>query len=179
VHEVSSFNLSGSTSTLETLDLDEDNEVQEDQQNTSGISDDYYTMKTECLRGTITEGQFAIKRIKRSRFETKNSLLNGIVDLATEAKFLSVLDHPNIISLRGVADCSPYELNYFVIIDRLTEILSNRLITWKQQEKSRRSLWKKVSSRKSTEGHKHLAFLERCTVAFDVACALAYMHSMK
>lgn len=54
-------------------------------------------------------------------------------DLALEAGFLANLNHPNIIKLRGIAHSNGYErgpAGYFLVIDRLSETLSERIQTW-------------------------------------------------
>jgi serine/threonine protein kinase len=101
-----------------------------------------------------------------------DTYVNGIVDLAMEAKFLAALQHPNIISLRGISDGEPCSQSYFVVLDRLYDILTVRLLTWKKHKPS--------AMRKMMGGNCKRAkamWLERMNVAHDVASALKYLHS--
>jgi serine/threonine protein kinase len=97
--------------------------------------------------------------------------VNGIVDLAMEAKWLAAIQHPHIVSIRGVSLADPCSRNYFIVIDRLHEILTMRLQTWKKHQPS--SLRKMMHSGCAKE---RAYWLERVGVAYDVASALAYLH---
>ena len=76
---------------------------------------------------------------------------SGVVDLAMEAHMLAALDHPNILQIRGVASSGPRGLlegcfdDYFLIIDKLSETLEDRICTWVKRMKrlNRRCLFGK------------------------------------
>jgi hypothetical protein len=100
--------------------------------------------------------------------------VNGIVDLALEAKWLAVIQHPHIISIKGMAAREPYNHDFFVILDRLHDILTMRLVAWRKHKPGG---FHALTDRK---GKKAAAFwLERITVARNVSSALAYLHSHK
>jgi len=116
---------------------------------------------------------YAIKQLSEDRaLKDANIYVNGIVDLAMEAKWLASIQHPNIIQIRGISNKPPYSRNFFIILDRLYDILTLRLQTWK---KHRPDILKKVMHRNCKQ--ERAIWLERITVAHDVASALAHLHS--
>jgi len=129
---------------------------------------------SSCRRnhsGKEKSSRYAIKRLQEHTRNDPIMLFRGVVDLALEARFLSALRHPNILSLRGAAATDPYNGNFFLILDRLYEILTTKLKSWKKQQPG------KLLDR---SGKKRKAlYVERCQVAYDVSCALKYMHSLK
>lgn len=69
----------------------------------------------------------------------------------------------------------PYTSTYFILLDRLYDIMPTRLTTWKKRVK--KGVGKMLFDRK---GLKEQAFwVERLTVAYDIACALNYLHGNK
>jgi len=113
---------------------------------------------------------FAIKRLHEQTRKDPTTFFCGVVDLALEARFLSVLRHPHIISLRGAAATDPYDGNFFLVLDRLHAILTLKLKTWKKQQPS------KLMDRNGRK--KKSMYVDRCQVAYDIASALKYMHSL-
>jgi len=108
----------------------------------------------------------------------------GVVDLAIEVRFLCNLLHPNIIKLRGVADCDdPCSVNFFVILDGLNETLKSRISRWKKSLKytsgNRASLVGFFSgSRRQDSNSQKMRLLEkRLVAAYDLSAAIAYLHS--
>jgi hypothetical protein len=131
-------------------------------------------MQAQCLRGKGKDCRYAIKTTQDSRYVDDSTFINGIVDLAVEARFLSVLHHPNIIKMRAMATCSPYDSSFFVVLDRLYDTLSTRLVKWKQLKP--RGLRKLLDR----NGKKELAlWIERCSFAYDLASALRFLHESK
>jgi hypothetical protein len=102
------------------------------------------------------------------------TFINAVVDLAVESRFLAVVRHPNIIKMRAVASGTPYTARFFVVLDKLYDILSTRLQKWKAAR------FKGIKKLLDRGGKKELAFwCERCTVAYDLASALKYLHDLK
>ena len=106
-------------------------------------------------------------------------------DLVQEAEFLSILNHPNIIKLRG----SSYEdylgfdkgpKGYFLIIDRLDEVLSDRIVKWKKGDSNRRSTLLKSIARRSSDvsdsGESNSLLEEQLEVLLQIAAAFVYLH---
>lgn len=124
--------------------------------------------------------RFAIKIIQPAMMNDENDFRLAAGGLANEEDILSKLDHPNIIKLRGYPSdgvrayvrTERYD-GYFLILDRLDETLSDRIVSWKREAKRLKNpvAFLKQSSRK------HDLLLERLTAARDIASALAYLHS--
>lgn len=128
-------------------------------------------MQTHFLRKG-KEYRYAIKKLRDDAIDDVQSFINGIVDLALEARFLAVIRHPNIIKMRALSSGTPYSRDFFVVLDRLYDILTRTLVSWK---KRRGGGLQKVMDR---GGKKASAFwAERMIVAHDLACALRYLHS--
>jgi hypothetical protein len=103
-----------------------------------------------------------------------STFINAIVDLAIEARFLSVIRHGNIIKMRAMSIGTPYDSKFFVVLDRLYDILSTRLVKWKKQKPAG---LKKLLDR---GGKKESSFfVERITFGYDLSCALKYLHGSK
>lgn len=78
----------------------------------------------------------------------------------------------SIIKMRAVSSGTPYSADFFVVLDRLYDILSRTLVSWKTKNVSG---MKKLLDR---GGKKATAFwVERISVAHDLGCALKYLHS--
>jgi len=59
------------------------------------------------------DARYAVKRLRRDVVNEASELLwAGIVDLAIETRFLSQLEHPNIIKLRAIASGTPISPEY-------------------------------------------------------------------
>ena len=144
----------------------------DDEHQIANIVQDRSFMQDHYLRrGRDT--RYAIKILRKDVVDDASMFINGIVDLAIEAKFLAVIRHPNIIKMRALAFGTPFSTDYFVVLDRLYDILPTRLSSWK---KRRMTGIGKLLDRK---GKRETAFwLERITVAYDLSCALKYLHGL-
>ena len=131
-------------------------------------------MAANCLRGKQKDCRYAIKRLQESTFKDPETFCNGVVDLAIEASFLAVIHHPNIIKMRATCLGTAFRKDYFVVLDRLYDILSERLAKWRKQQP--KGLFKMMDRGKKKE----VAFwVERLVVAYDLACALKYLHEIE
>ncbi|VEU38239.1 unnamed protein product [Pseudo-nitzschia multistriata] len=90
---------------------------------------------------------FALKALDSSRIKTPDELTTAAIDLGMEAKILSELNHKNIIKLRGVcsstfsysySECT--DEGYFLVLDLLEDVLSQKLIRWKKHSRLRLAL---------------------------------------
>jgi len=98
--------------------------------------------------------------------------VNAVVDLAVEARFLAIVRHPNIIKMRAMEARDPFHSDYFIVLDKLYDIMPQRLKKWKSKKKS-------VLKVLDVKGKKKQEFwVERLTVAYDIACALSYLHGL-
>ena len=90
--------------------------------------------------------------------------VQAVVDILMEARYLSILNHPHILQLRGmVVDTRPESL----ILEKLVEGLEERLHFWKKKNKS----WRR-------NGHfrARAHWDERVRVASHIASAVSYLH---
>jgi hypothetical protein len=103
-------------------------------------------------------------------------------DLVQEAEFLSVLQHPNIIKLRGTSvdgyvGFEQGPKGYFLIIDRLDDTLDHRIATWKKGN-NKGSILKTIKRQDSSDDGKGL-LSEQLEVLLQIAAAFVYLHEKK
>lgn len=123
------------------------------------------------------QSRYAIKRLSLSLItKSKNRFLAGVVDLAMESKYLSVIQHPHIIKLRGMSTAHPCSDTFFVVLDKLYDTLSDRLKIWGKSSKKLSGL----GSVRDIRGSKKEEQLgARLVVAYDICSALSYLHQNK
>lgn len=103
--------------------------------------------------------------------------IQGVIDMAIETRFLSFIEHPNIIKLRAVAKCEPIDQGYFIVMDRLFDILEKRIESWGSKLKRFKGLKGRMTDPK---GLKTKAIQEEQMVsAYDLAAAINHLHSRK
>jgi hypothetical protein len=73
------------------------------------------------------DARYAVKRLSPEIAADHMSLFQGIADMATETRFLSSLEHPNIIKLRAIAQGPWFHEDYFIVLDRLYHTLQTRM----------------------------------------------------
>ena len=129
-------------------------------------------MAQHCIRQG-KDCRYALKSVQESSRKDPQLFINAVVDLAIESRFLSVVRHPNIIKMRAMDGNGPYQSKFFVILDRLYDIMPMRLKKWKKQEGG--GFAKMFKSKKA----KQAFWVERLTVAYDIACALSYLHGLR
>ena len=130
-------------------------------------------IKARCTRDG--GARYAVKQLSDESREDKTKFLKGTIDLAIEAKFLAVLDHPHIIKMRGASSFGPFDApGYFLVLDKLTETLEDRLRKWVKTESKTKGVLGKVTGGKKKKGK---MTLEKAHVAYDLATALKFMHS--
>jgi serine/threonine protein kinase len=134
--------------------------------------------------------RYAIK-ILHKEFKTKSQKQRGMYDLAMEAEYLSALDHPNIIKMRGSLllsnNCNggpgqgPVQTpGFFIVMDRLYSTLQEMIDdTWKKEynnNKGNKFLGGLFSGFKKDKDKLKMLFLERLLVAHDLAKVFQYLH---
>eukprot|EP00934_Nitzschia_sp_Nitz4_P006586 Nitzschia sp. Nitz4//scaffold150_size53981//35302//36646//NITZ4_006681-RA/size53981-snap-gene-0.71-mRNA-1//-1//CDS//3329537083//6576//frame0 len=102
--------------------------------------------------------------------------LKGAVDLAMEARYLSCLSHKNIIKLNGISAADPCTENYFIVLERMEDILAKRIKQWSDTERQCTGITGMFVGNK-----KKLANIqfEQTQAALDVAQGTSYLHSKK
>jgi hypothetical protein len=135
-------------------------------------------MEQHCRRGPGEDCRYALKRLKADTCARAEDYVNGLVDLAIEAKFLAVLRHPNIIKMRAMAHHGPYSTidPYFIVLDRLYDTLSTRIMTWRERRPSRGSVVASLLLFGAGREARRRFWNERICVALDIASALKYLH---
>lgn len=128
------------------------------------ISDNY-------IRESDGKHRYAVKRLTSNLFQAgdPHHFVSGVIDLAMEVKYLSVIRHPHIIKMRAMADCNPCSKGFFILLDRLNETLTSRVTVWKKEKPS-------VFGKKE-EKEQH--FVDRLVVGYDICSALSYLHEQK
>lgn len=116
--------------------------------------------------------RYAVKRVQDKSKKEAEHFVNAVVDLATEARFLAVIRHANIIKMRAMENASPYSSGFFVVLDKLYDIMPARLKRWKKEEGG---AMKKMMKSKNAKIN---FWVERLSVAYDLSCALSYLHGM-
>jgi serine/threonine protein kinase len=128
------------------------------------------------------DARYAIKSLSKDTTQDPHRLLQGIVDMAMEARILSNLtNHPNIIKMRAISQGGPFVGGsdagfFFIVLDRLYDTLEQRLETWNNQLK-RWTGWGARLLRRDPQGFQQAQLYEdRLVAAFDLSSAIAYLH---
>jgi hypothetical protein len=101
----------------------------------------------------------------------------GVVDLAVEADFLKSIQHPNIISMRALANSDPHESRFFVILDRLVITLERKMNFWRKEVSENVGYWIPPCGYCCAKKHVlHRLWMERLMVSRDIAMAIRYLH---
>lgn len=118
------------------------------------------------------KGRYALKRLHEDLTTLEKA--RGMVDLAVEAKYLSVVWHPNIIKMRGMASGPMIDNYFFIILDRLVDTLDKRMNRWAKDFKTFNNglMCGLFKNQKGLDG----LILESMTVAYDLAAAFFYLH---
>ena len=119
-----------------------------------------------------------IKTVSHDLYENSEPehFVCGMIDFALEVKFLSTLQHPHIVQMWGTSTGSPFEKEYFVLLDKLEYTLEERMNTiWKEEKIA-------LTTRKGqTEHHQNnlTLMMEKLQVCHDLCSALGYIHENK
>lgn len=116
--------------------------------------------------------RYVLKHLRPELLSSRIKFHHAAADLVLEAKYLSKIDHPNIVKLRGWAEGTSCfndgtHDGYFIILDRLDETLSQRIARW-QAEAS--------SARDSKQSEVVGVTREKLSYAHQIADALDYLH---
>jgi serine/threonine protein kinase len=121
--------------------------------------------------------RYAMKMLQERHYKNPTRFYQGAKDLALEAHFLSSIEHPNIIKMRGTAiDKDSCGKHNFLILDRLYNTLEKQKQTWKERNDKFGGV-KGIFLDFKKESRNELLD-ERLTVAFDLASALTYLHKV-
>jgi serine/threonine protein kinase len=110
------------------------------------------------------EGRFAIKFLQEHLMNDTDKFQCAASDLAVDAAYMSTLNHPNILPVRGLSIDGLHAFadgrhdGYFIIMDRLEETLDDRMKRWKHQD---------------------VPLQEKMQYALQLAAALQYLHERR
>lgn len=109
-------------------------------------------------RETTGEKRYVMKHLKPELMQDHSKFITGATDIALEAELLSMLQHPNIIKIRGhslsgtAGFGTGLNTGYVLILDRLNETLSQRLKKWRGKNRPLVSKLLKLSSHGKKSG---------------------------
>lgn len=145
----------------------------------ANINDPFQEEARDQVRRTVIDKQgrcnYVMKHLRHDLAGKRKKFIHAAADLVLEAKYLHKLDHPNIIKMRGWAG-GPSAFSegahdgFFLILDRLDETLSNRIMRWKVQASSN------GQSRKDVRSSNLSHYREKLSYALQIANALDYLH---
>ena len=131
--------------------------------------------------------QCALKCLNAERANSAmDSFVTAAADLAIEAKYLSKLNHKNILKLRAVSNTSLSKAyteesskGFFLLTEVLEETLHDRIQRWKKDASSEKGLLPKMFSNRKVRAIKLMSQMRNRidTVAMDIASAMKYLHS--
>ena len=127
---------------------------------------------------TLEKNQYVLKTLRTDLPEEEH--VKGIIDLAIEAEFLTVLSNPNIISMRAMANSDPCESRFFVVLDRLVTTLDRKFNHWTKHVGENSGIWLgPFGYCCAKEPVLYSCWVERLIAAKDIANAIYYLHSQK
>jgi hypothetical protein len=132
-------------------------------------------MSKHCFRAGLA--RYAVKRLRPDLESSKQ--LEAAIDLASEAKFMASLQHPNICKMRGTIG-QPGSWDFMIVMDCLQMTLREKMKQWKDQ--LHRSP-KNGMFRFLKRSHQHQAALEddvfadKLLAVYDIARAMRYLHN--
>jgi len=142
---------------------EEDSDHEEEEHETRGF------MKDHCHRDG--KARYAIKMLRKDlSLEAKEE---AALDLAIEAKFLAVVEHPNIIKIRGNVGLAG-SLKFSIVLDRLVCTLTEKAPDWMKLEKKLRGCFgmKKKKNKERLQG----LWMDRVLALYDISRAMRYLH---
>ena len=134
-----------------------------------------------CIRPS-GDARYALKHLKPQVLaQDEDRCWCGVADLWMEKHILQHLQHPHIIKLRATFSATdPCCKEYFLVLDRLYDTLTARLLKWKeksQQQFRGSSPWLRVVKRRWKRSEQHTRLLaDRMEAAYHLSAALKYMH---
>lgn len=160
------------TNNIQDADEDED-EFGELRYDSNGLIQDRQFLSRRCLRKG-KHPRYAIKTLSDECFDDPERFVGGIIDLATECRYLSVIRHTNIIKMRGFADGNIFESGFFVVLDRLYDTLTMKISRWKKADSKYKGAGKLLDMKGKK---KNRVWIERLLCVYDLSTAFEYLHS--
>ena len=177
VYEITSIELLSSEQHDNSSNNSNNNSDGDDNQNTTTTTNTTRTLMSSDARA----GKYAMKRLRKKLLRrSRGEFTRAAAALVVEAQFLTRLDHPNILKLRGSAlgGASSFSTGdhdaYFLILDRVTERLADRIhMTWAVQRSNA------DSNNNSPMIDEAGLLYEKTQCALQLASALRYLHDRR
>jgi serine/threonine protein kinase len=120
-------------------------------------------------------GKYVVKQVEPSLLHTDRvTFLKGTIDIVLEAHFLTSLQYPHILQLKGLPRFSPFrEIGYFLVLEYLQESLPERLNEWWHSMRRTRGVTGFITGNKKKATN---LLLDRLLVAYDVADVMDFLH---
>lgn len=139
-------------------------------------------LSSNCARYKKTnESPYVMKRYSPKAIHYMDKKNIQLRVLATEAAVLSMVDHPNIIKLRAIADVeNVLDPDYFFVMDRLACTLTKKInVEWKKKQSKASKLITAIFRKKKQHALFEELMVDRLNVACDVATVMVYLHSQQ
>jgi serine/threonine protein kinase len=123
------------------------------------------------------DARYAAKFLSQEVIDNPPTFIRGIMDIATETRVLSDIEHPNIIKMRACGEVSPFDEKYFIVMDRLYDTMEGRIAKWGNRGKRNAGFGGKLFDRKGLK--KKSILEEKLVAAFDLSAAIGHLHDKK
>jgi len=137
-------------------------------------------IQQHCIRQG-GDARYAVKVLSPEVVQNTALFLQGVLDLAVEARFLSDMEHPHIIKLRALGRQSPFEnanaYQFFLVLDRLYDTLERRLEKWQGEGRKIGGGFGAAAKKKAATQFQAF-YQKRIVVAYDLATAMEYLHKI-
>eukprot|EP00980_Cylindrotheca_fusiformis_P005857 scaffold1231_cov107-Cylindrotheca_fusiformis.AAC.5 len=110
-----------------------------------------------------TEDRFVLKTLREEPYSIRADEDRRTAYLETEIRLLSNISHPNIISLKATSS----EINQFLVLERLFDTLTVRILQWHNHENKLGSVFRKKRAEKLHE--------KKLMVAYDIVAAIEHL----
>jgi serine/threonine protein kinase len=130
-----------------------------------------------CIRKPSRDARYAVKQLSPEVVKDPGLFLKGVIDMAIETRFLSDIEHPNIVKLRAIAATDTFDHAYFIVMDRLYDTLEKRISRWAARSGRVTGVLRLFLDPKGAKASD--LYIERIVAAFDLADAVEYLHNRK
>jgi serine/threonine protein kinase len=148
----------------------------DDEEAVPGAMESRQFIAENCIRKG-GDARYAAKMLSAEVIADPPTFIQGIMDMATETRVLSDIEHPNIIKMRACAQESPFEETFFIVMDRLYDTMEHRMDKWAKRHKRNTGLGGAIFDRKGDK--KKDIMEEKLVAAFDLCAAIGHLHSRK
>ena len=128
---------------------------------------------------------YVIKHLRRGLVKDPEKFERAAIDMVLEAQLLLAMDHPNIIALRGWSGGTGYHYangkhtDFFVVLDRLTESLDERMAIWRHAYKKYKGRSMMPWGKNKCASKLESLLEDRLKVVLEITSALQYMHDRR